>query len=146
MRGMCPVDNKNINTINVQCSGARREIRTAIANQSKALAMLQDDIGNNNNTNNDEVRNYIETPLTTVDFDVLHSWFEHRNKFPILYQLVRFLCAVPASSAAVERVFSLAGYTMKNRPNIKPSTLDDLLFLKSNYDLFEEATTEIPIA
>lgn len=70
----------------------------------------------------------------------------NRRIFPRLYKLACSIFAIPASSAAVERVFSTAGYTVKDRPNLKPQTLDDLLLLKSNYDLFESSIKEVTTA
>lgn len=67
----------------------------------------------------------------------------NRKHYPRLHKLACCVLAVPASSASVERVFSTAGYTVKDRPNLNPSSLDDLLLLKSNYDLFESTISDI---
>lgn len=67
----------------------------------------------------------------------------NRKIYPRLYKLACCVLAVPASSASVERVFSTAGYTVKNRPNLNPSSLDDLLLLKSNHDLFKSTINDI---
>lgn len=72
---------------------------------------------------------------STSNFCINNRWYAHKNKYPRLHQLACSVLSVPASSASVERVFSSAGYTVKNRPNLNPQTLDDLLVLKSNHDL-----------
>lgn len=74
------------------------------------------------------------------DFDMLQWWYDHRFDFKYLYKLALKVHSIPASSAAVERCFSKAGIHSKNRPHLGSSALDNLLFLKSNYDLFSEVT------
>lgn len=74
---------------------------------------------------------------------LFRRWFSNKSNYPRLHKLACHLFAIPASSASVERVFSKAGYTSNNRPNLNPSTLDNLMLLKSNHDLYESKIKEV---
>lgn len=117
-------------------------------NISSALQMFQDDCFTDED-DSDDIDKYINmhniNSSDDSEFDLLTWWVQHKTMLPRLFKLACFIYSIPASSAAVERVFSLAGLTIKNRPNLNPSTLDDLLMLKSNHDLFEAAKDQIPL-
>lgn len=70
--------------------------------------------------------------------DLLKWWHEQKQRFPRLYGVARFILSIPASSAAAERLFSLAGRLVKFRPNMRSDLVDEMLFLKSNIDLSRE--------
>lgn len=70
---------------------------------------------------------------------ILMWWQRHKSRFPRLYGVMRFVFAIPGSSAAPERLFSAAGRLVNYRPNLKTERVDDILFLKSNADLFAES-------
>lgn len=110
---------------------------------SSALEMFRDDSGDDDDT--DDIEKYISMHVRTENsgVDILTWWYDQKSKMPQLFKLAMFIFSIPASSAAVERVFSLAGLTIKNRPNLNPSTLDDLLLLKSNSDLFEATKDKV---
>lgn len=82
----------------------------------------------------DEVAAYIDFKTPKDDaFDVLAWWSEHARLFPNIAHIARSVLAIPASSAASERDFSCAGYVIQERRSqLKPSTVDDILFLHSN--------------
>ena len=77
----------------------------------------------------DEVAAYIDYKTPMEDsFDVLSWWGEHSYSFPIIAQTARFILAIPAPSAASERDFC-AGYVIQvRRSQLKPSTVDGVLF------------------
>lgn len=66
----------------------------------------------------------------------LQWWQQNKDRFPRLYGVARFILAIPASSAGPERLFSTAGRLVKFRPNLRAEMVDEIIFLKSNYDLF----------
>lgn len=82
----------------------------------------------------DEVAAYIDHKTPKDDhFDILSWWQDHAHLFPNIAQIARSILAIPASSAASERDFSCAGYVIQERRSqLKPSTVDDVLFLHSN--------------
>lgn len=87
-----------------------------------------------------ELKAYKEMKVPSVeyylDMDVLLWWRDNALKLPILSHFARFIHSIPASSLPSERCFSVAGniYTAK-RNRLKPSTLNSMLTLKSNWDI-----------
>jgi len=70
------------------------------------------------------------------DVGMLPWWRIKSDKFPILAHAVRAILCIPASSSMSECTFSNAGNTHSNkRSRLHPSTLNALLFLRSNQDL-----------
>ena len=65
---------------------------------------------------------------------ILAWWRANADKFPWCAKLARRDLAVFGSQAAVERIFSKAGYLCSNRrAKMLPSTLKRLVFLNMNY-------------
>ena len=57
-------------------------------------------------------------------------WKEHAAQFPYLSQLARRYLAMPATSASVERLFSVAGQVVTaKRASLDPETVTLLVFL-----------------
>lgn len=122
----------------VDSSSPRRvaSISSTHLGASKALSMFQNDDGGQNDTSAvDEFEVYESLNDRTFDGDILKWWHGKKRILPRITKLACFLFAIPASSASCERCFSTAGYTVKNKPNLCASTLDNLLVLKSNDDL-----------
>jgi len=65
--------------------------------------------------------------------DCLEFWRKHESDLNKLYQLAMTVLSVPATSAAVERVFSHGGLIMKpHRAQMNDKLLSSLIFLKCN--------------
>lgn len=86
--------------------------------------------------------NEIETYIQTADYSnikirtvlVETFWRNNQLNFPKLYLLARKRLNVPASSSSSERMFCGAGKTVdKYRANIKPTLLNDLMFLRDKF-------------
>ena len=61
---------------------------------------------------------------------ILTWWKEHAARFPYLSQLARRYLAMPATSASVERLFSVAGQVVTaKRARLHPDTVTLLVFL-----------------
>ena len=61
---------------------------------------------------------------------ILTWWKEHAARFPYLSQLARRYLAMPATSASVERLFSVAGQIVTaKRASLHPDTVTLLVFL-----------------
>lgn len=71
----------------------------------------------------------------THNLNLLNWWDINKRRFPRLYGVARFIHSIPASSAAAERLFSIAGRLVSFRPNMRSDLVDEMLFLKSNLDL-----------
>lgn len=83
-----------------------------------------------------EIEDYKKMRLRGDVVDNLLSWWhENKSRFPRLYGIARFIHSIPGSSAAAERLFSIAGRLVAFRPNMRTSLVDEMLFLRSNIDL-----------
>ena len=113
----------------------------------------------NNKENDSHSSNFIfyeveQTGLTSFDdFDVLIKqysdqvtlnryedcllfWKCHESQFSLLAKLAKKFLGVPASSAAVERMFKISGNILTNRRRKTGIALfENLVFLKLNEDL-----------
>ena len=80
-----------------------------------------------------ELHKYLALPVTACD--ALQFWKDnHReHKLPTMAFIGRKLLAIPATSTASERVFSVCGVTMsERRARLNPETLKMLILLKYN--------------
>ena len=65
-----------------------------------------------------------------VKANILMWWKKHAVRFPYLSRLARRYLAMPATSASVERLFSVAGQVVTaKRARLDPSTVTLLVFL-----------------
>ena len=83
--------------------------------------------------NDSEFEEYIKQPALADDTDPLKFWQLEQNHFPNLSTLAIDVLSVPASSAAVERVFSIAGKL--NRPErnrLSSKHFEQLMFIRGN--------------
>ena len=74
---------------------------------------------------------------STAKFNILLWWkLKGAPTFPIMSRVARSVLCIPASSSKSESNFSDAGNMItKNRSRLKPSIVNDLLFVRSNQDL-----------
>ncbi|CAF2999603.1 unnamed protein product [Rotaria sp. Silwood2] len=81
----------------------------------------------------DEVNDYIKTKISYPKGQSLLQWWQNNSfRFKKLSQLACSLLAIPASSAASERVFSKTGRILEaRRQQLSPESLDSLLFLRN---------------
>jgi hypothetical protein len=80
-----------------------------------------------------ELKDYLSLPQESLDCDILDWWASRETRFPNLSRMARQFLGIPASSAAVERLFSAAGRDFsKLRHNMKASTLENLMWARSH--------------
>ena len=72
----------------------------------------------------DELESYLSKPCVQEDADPLDFWRSHAAKYPALARLAKRYLGIPASSAPVERLFSIAGRMF--RPD--ECSLSDVVF------------------
>jgi hypothetical protein len=66
------------------------------------------------------------------EYNPLDFWRQNYSLYPHLARIAKRVFAVPATSAAVEREFSLAGNIItKKRSRLSPETVNDIIFLNS---------------
>ena len=71
--------------------------------------------------------------------DILAFWEASKALFPRLYALTRKVFCAPASTAGVERLFSIGGYLNSNRrTSLTDSNFEKLLFGHVNFDLCDQ--------
>lgn len=85
-----------------------------------------------------EVNRYCgEIVEMTENFNLMEWWQTNQTKYPRLSKLALQLHSMPASSAAAERSFSLAGNIISEKRNrLGKDSVDSLLFLNSFYKNF----------
>jgi len=82
----------------------------------------------------DEIERYMIIEEADVDICPFKWWASQASNFPILSELAKKYLAIPATSAASERLFSDAGNVMTVRhTNLLPSTFEHLIFCKRNW-------------
>lgn len=86
-----------------------------------------------------EIDNFLESDFTDEEIasDPIDFWKLNQQKYPVLSSIAIELLTIPASSLYVESLFSKAGWTKNERRNLKPATLNALLFCNSNSDLLD---------
>lgn len=73
------------------------------------------------------------------DFDVWQYWVNRKNTHPELYAVAMVVLATPATQVTVERAFSaLALVLTSHRSTIGEETLENILSIKLNKDLYEK--------
>ena len=82
-----------------------------------------------------ELKKYHELPQIPLkaDSDVGAWWREHAKQFPNVSVMARQFLGCPASSAAVERLFSRVGIAFSaKRKRSDAETLQDIMFANAN--------------
>jgi len=75
----------------------------------------------------------------TSKFDVLKWWEDHNTEFPLMWNLAEVYLAIPATSAASERAFSIAGNIVTaRRSRLNPKVVEDIHLLHDNAWLLRE--------
>ena len=84
----------------------------------------------------DEVAAYLQTRVqmqTATGDNILNWWRVNSPSFPHLATVAKGILSIPASSAASEQSFSVAGSTVSQRRTaIDSDNLEDILFVHSN--------------
>ena len=83
-----------------------------------------------------ELGRYLEQPVEDEDVDPLQYWQTNRETFPHLAKMAVHHLTVVASSAPVERLFSIAGKIFKpERALLSDTRFEELMFLRCNSHL-----------
>ena len=80
----------------------------------------------------DELKLYFSLPDASLDTNPLEWWPKHEKLLPSLSRMARQFLGVPASSAAVERLFSGVGQDFsKQRQSMTEETLEEVTWARS---------------
>lgn len=83
-----------------------------------------------------EIEMYLGEALAPSSSDPLVFWKNNCNRFPVLSNIARKMLAIPASSAGVERVFSVTGCISRaRRSKINAENVSRLLMVRENIDI-----------
>lgn len=81
----------------------------------------------------DELRRYLAQPCLSEETDVMPYWMVHMSSFPTLAKMARKYLAAAASSAPVERMFSIAGKVFRpDRCRLTDNNFETVMFIKCN--------------
>ena len=81
----------------------------------------------------EEIDKYQQETRLQEDVEPLDFWMSNEHKYPILSAFAQDLLVIPASSAPVERVFSVSGYISCGRRNrLNDKNLEREVLLKKN--------------
>ncbi|KAK3873511.1 hypothetical protein Pcinc_021479 [Petrolisthes cinctipes] len=87
-------------------------------------------------TSSMEVSTYLADPCVPEDTDPLRYWEQNKVSMPTLTKLAMKYLVVPATSASVEWVFSVAGRIFRpDRCQLSYKTFQSLVFIKYNKNL-----------
>ena len=76
------------------------------------------------------MNDYLSKPSVPVDSNPLTFWKNHENTYHKLSLLAQKYLAIPASSAPVERLFSVAGKIYRpDRCNLSDKSFETLMFI-----------------
>lgn len=82
------------------------------------------------------VQRYLDEPTLESSADPLLFWKTNEHVYPTLSKIAKKYLCVPASSAPVERLFSIAGKIFKpDRMQLKDDTFETLMIIKCNSTL-----------
>jgi hypothetical protein len=92
-------------------------------------------------------KNYFIRFLKAADLETIRStpkfWEENKDKYEHLHKTATILLNIPASSAFIERYFSVCGIISNNRcGNMSPDLLITRSLLQANIELLEDLSTE----
>ena len=84
----------------------------------------------------EEVERFREEPDLKMKDNPLIWWKMNMSRFQLLGGLAQMHLTVPATRVSSERVFSTAGdFVTAQRANLKPKQVDQLIFLKKEYEV-----------
>ena len=70
-------------------------------------------------------------PTESSEDSVFSFWNVNKQMMPTLHKMALHYLTLPASSASVERLFSVAGYISRaRRASLKPATIRQLVFAR----------------
>ena len=84
-------------------------------------------------TNESELDDYFIKHTIPDDSDPLSFWKDNESIYPNLAELANKYLAIPASSARVERLFSIGGKIFRpDRCNLSDERFETLMFFKAH--------------
>ena len=86
-----------------------------------------------------ELQEYLEEPCVDEEMNPLTYWIQNQSVYPSLSVIAQRVLGIPSSSAAVERLFSIAGKVFRpERCRLTDCTFNKLMFVKCNNKFFKQ--------
>ena len=90
-----------------------------------------------NDDDNEEMNRYLQGPCLPMETNPLQYWTDEKC-FPKVSKVAEVVLAIPASSAAVERLFSVAGKIYRpERCRLSDNKFEQLMFIKCNSNIVD---------
>ena len=81
----------------------------------------------------DEVEKYLDSPCEPIITNPLTFWRDNKNKYQKLAIVAQKVLSIPASSAPVERLFSIAGKVVRpDRCRLTDERFTKMMFIRCN--------------
>ena len=93
-----------------------------------------------------EIKEYVRKTLNKEQkkqFNILEWWRTNKDIYPCLFKAAQACLHVPATSVPAERIFSLAGYAVRDRRTKYLSDNMKLIFLDENDQLIPDQTSAV---
>ena len=88
-----------------------------------------------------KILDYLSAPVSDIESDPLVFWKDNELEYPHLAKLAKKYLAIQASSAAVERLFSIAGKVFRpDRCRLKDETFERLMMIRCNAEVPKSTT------
>lgn len=76
---------------------------------------------------------FLQEQIINLSEDPLQWWREHKHIYPRLYEIVKEVLCITATSVPCERIFSKAGLIIRDRHSrLLPSKAAKVIFLNHN--------------
>ena len=106
---------------------ARKQLFSFMEEENEQNGKTDDD--------HDEITRYLLDPCLEMKSNPLQYWKEDKS-FPKISKIAEVVLSIPASSAAVERLFSIVGKTYRpDRCRLSDNKFEQLMFIKCNFHI-----------
>ena len=112
----------------------RKNVTLLLAKEANCLASWTAKCLNQASQPLGEAQRYLEQPCIPEDNNPLLWWNAQESLFPTLAKVAKCYLATQASSAPMERLFSIAGKIFRpDRCVLADDTFENLMFIKCNH-------------
>ena len=101
--------------------------------QKELFSFMSDKTESDASCTSTETCDYLQVPSLPMDKNPATFWKENQKMYPMLAIIAKDVLGVPASSSAVERLFSIAGKVFSpERCRLTDSRFKQLMFIRCN--------------
>ncbi len=105
--------------------------------KTKLFSYLEAEGSSSNGKDDDEVDHYMHLPCLKMKANPLEFWLKEAQTYQFLSKIAESTLGIPASSAAAERLFSIAGKVYcPERCHLSDNKFEQLMFIRPNISNF----------